>query len=113
MSITQAQIDELRGRLSDVDTTTAPDTTLNTCLAVAEGMLLPLVPSYNRSEPGFLEAVQCLGVRVFEERARGRVGVDPSGEFDVAYTPGPTQGMVNSVAGYWLPLTETGGAVIA
>lgn len=113
MSITQAQVDDLRERLSDVDTTTAPDATLERCLQVAEGMVAPLVPTYNRGEFGYLEAVACLGVRVYEERARGRVGVDPAGEFDVTYTPGPTKGMVDSVAGYWLPLTETGTAVIA
>lgn len=101
-----ADTDELAARLGD---TTVAETVLQRCLDVAAGMLTPLVPSYHRGEVGYLEAVQLLAVRVFEERARGRVGVDPAGEFDTAYLPGPTRGMVDSVAAYWGPLADVAG----
>ena len=113
MSITEAQIDELRGRLSDVDETTAPDDVLERSLELATEAMNEKVPSYNRGAFGYSESVFLLAVQCYENRVRGRVGVDPAGEFDTQYMPGPTSGMVMSCAFHWLPLTETGSAVVS
>ena len=105
-------VDELRTRLG-VGAEHTTDDILQACLDVAAAMVDPHVPEAARVDPLYHEAQQTLAVRVYEERVRGRVGVDAAGDLDLSYTPGPTAGMVLSVWGYIGPLTATGGAVVA
>lgn len=82
------------------------DDILDACLLVAAGMIDPHVPPESRTTVLYHEAQQALAVRVYEERVRGRVGVDAAGDLDMAYTPGPTAGMVMSVWAYLGPLAS-------
>jgi hypothetical protein len=57
-------------------------------------------------------AVTGLAVKLWDTSTRGTVGMDAVGDFTMP-SPSATSGLVNSVAALWLPLTLTGGVVIA
>ena len=101
---------ELRTRLA-VTQEDVPDSVLDRCLKVATSMIDPYVDPHHRYSLLYGEAVQCLSVRIFEERAAGRGGVDAAGEYDFQYLPGATSGMVRSVWAYIGPIS--GGPVFA
>lgn len=106
-----ALVPSLRDRLG-VSPDHVTDQDLTVVIGVAEHMVRPHVPEANWTHPLYYEAVTSLAVRVYEEQVRGRVGVDPDGDYDIAWTPGPTGGMVRSVWAYILPLTQTGGLTV-
>lgn len=85
------------------------DAELQGCLDVATAAAEQWVPAENRTSPLYAEGVLGLAVKVWEERGRGRVGMDPSGDVDVYYTPGATAGMIRSQWAYFGPLVPTGG----
>jgi hypothetical protein len=58
------------------------------------------------------EAVTGLAVKLWDTQTRGTVGMDAVGDFTLP-SPSATSGLINSVAALWLPLSLTGGVVIA
>lgn len=101
-------VDELADRL-DLD----PDAPgLTQCIEVAAAMVDPYSPLEHRIPTLYTEAVVQLAVKVWEERGRGRIGMDPEGDLEVYYTPGATAGLVRSVWAYIQPLNPTGGLTV-
>lgn len=98
---------ELRTRLDLDSSPQVPNSRLQWCLEVAQGLIASEEPS-DDAHPALLDESQLqLAIKVYDLGRRGTVSMDEAGEWQ-APPPSATRGLIRSVQGILAPATKTG-----